>query len=97
MSKRRKKGYKLHFNSNINTKISNTISQNWTNTYGKKRIISAYLNNKEKGNIFGEENELFDFMQSALTNRRLFSQAVAYAWHILAYALAFAQNYLQFL
>ena len=60
MSKRRKKGYKLHFNSNINTKISNTISQNWTNTYGKKRIISAYLNNKEKGNIFGEENELFE-------------------------------------
>ena len=44
-----------------------------------------------------EENELFDFMQSALTNRRLFSQAVAYAWHILAYALAYAQNYLQFL
>ena len=60
MSKRRNKGYKLHFNSNINTKISNTISQNWTNTYGKKRIISAYLNNKEKGNIFGEENELFE-------------------------------------
>jgi hypothetical protein len=60
MSKKRKKGYKLYFNSNTNDNIHNTINQNWTNTFGKKRIISAYLKNKVKGDIFGEENELFE-------------------------------------
>ena len=60
MSKKRKKGYKLYFNSNTTDTIHSTISQNWTNTFGKKRIISAYLKNKSKGDIFGEENELFE-------------------------------------
>jgi hypothetical protein len=60
MSRKRKKGYKLYFNSNTNDNIHNTINQNWTNTFGKKRIISAYLKNKVKGDIFGEENELFE-------------------------------------
>ena len=62
MSKKRKKGYKLNFNQKnyYNTHNSNTINENWKTSQQKKRLISAYLSAKARGNIFAEENELFE-------------------------------------
>ena len=62
MSKKRKKGYRINFNDiNYNNENTNkTINQNWRNPQQKKRLISAYLNNRARGNLFGEENELFE-------------------------------------
>ena len=61
MSNKRKKGYKINFNSNLNINSFNTInSQNWNSIQDKKRIISAYLKDTSRGNLFAEDNELFE-------------------------------------
>ncbi len=75
MSKKRKKGYKINFNykNNIYNSSNNTINQNWTNINEKKRIISAYLNNRAKGDIFGEENELFEKIKKNKKSKTLHS------------------------
>ena len=39
----------------------------------KKRIISAYLNNRAKGDIFGEENELFEKIKKNKKSKTLLS------------------------
>ena len=58
MNKKRKNGYKIQYNTNNH--LNNSIKDNWKNTKQKKRIISAYLNNKKKENLFGEDNKLFE-------------------------------------
>ena len=75
MSKKRKKGYKINFNQKnfYNSHNSNTINQNWKTSQQKKRLISAYLSNKIKGNIFGEENELFENIKKNKTLLNTFS------------------------
>lgn len=75
MSKKRKKGYKINFNQKnyYNSHNSNTINENWKTSQQKKRLISAYLNNKAKGNIFAEENELFENIKKNKTLLSTFS------------------------
>ena len=73
MSKKRKKGYKINKGINKYNNERNTINGNWGNSQEKKRIISAYLNNKMKGNIFGEENELFENIKKNKTLMSNFS------------------------
>ena len=55
MNKKRKSANTINLNG-----IDNTTKEKWKNPEEKKRLLSAYLNNREKGNIIGEENELFE-------------------------------------
>ena len=71
MNKKRKNGYKIKFNNSNH--INKTINENWKNSKQKKRIISAYLNNRMKGDFFGEENELFEKIKKNKKNRILFN------------------------
>ena len=75
MSKKRKKGYKINFNRKnyYNSQNSNTINENWKTSQQKERLISAYLTNKIKGNIFAEENELFENIKKNKTLLSTFS------------------------
>ena len=65
-NKKLKNGHNFIYsiNNNNNKYIcyspNNSENKRWTNIYEKKKIISAFLNNKEAKDIFGEENELFD-------------------------------------
>ena len=43
--------------------------ENWNKISDKKRIISAYLKNKEKGNLFGEDNLLFENIKKNTRNK----------------------------
>ena len=58
MNKKRKNGYKIKYNTNNH--LNNSIKDNWKNTKQKKRIISAYLNNRKNENFIGEDNKLFE-------------------------------------
>ena len=57
MSKKRKEGYNISYYHNSD---NNSENQSWKTLEGKKRIISAYLNNKSRGNLLVEDNELFE-------------------------------------
>lgn len=57
MSKKRKEGYNV---SNLPNSDSNSENQSWKTLQDRKRIISAYLNDKSRGNLFAEDNELFE-------------------------------------
>ena len=58
MSKRRKKGYKIPIDNNFNS--NNITNENFKNSKQKRRVVSAYLSNRERGNFFAEENTLFE-------------------------------------
>ena len=68
MSNKSKKGYDINLNSNI--KNFNTIDQNWSSTKNKKRIISAYLKDTAKENLFSEDNLIFEKIKN---NRNILS------------------------
>ena len=75
MSKKRKKRFKINFNNNNkNNHINNSISNKWNNSQLKKRIINDYLSNRAKGNILGEENELFENIKN---NKTIFNNFTA--------------------
>ena len=65
MSKKRKKGYFNYKTSYTNENKEN----NWTQIDNKKRIVSAYLKNREKGNIIGEDNLLFENIKQNTRNK----------------------------
>jgi len=68
MSKKRKEGY-----NNISyfpISDNNSENQSWKTLHGKKRIISAYLNDKSRGNLLAEDNELFEKIKK---NRNILS------------------------
>ena len=76
MSKKRKKGYHINYRTN-KTDFYPENAENWNNLENKKRIVSAYLNNKEKGNIFGEDNILFEEIKKNSRNKNQYSNLVA--------------------
>ena len=65
MKKRRKKGY-----TNYKTSFTNDNSEsNWSKLRSKKRIISSYLKNKNKRNLIGEDNLLFEDIKNNSRNK----------------------------
>ena len=65
MKKKRKKGY-----VNYKTTFTNDNSENnWSNLGNKKRIISSYLRNKDKSNLLGEDNLLFEDIKNNSRNK----------------------------
>ena len=67
MSKKRKEGYNISYLPNSD---NNSENQSWKTIQGKKRIISAYLNDKSRGNLLAEDNELFEKIKK---NRNIYS------------------------
>ena len=67
MSKKRKEGYNISFLPNSD---NNSENQSWKTLQDKKRIISAYLNDKSRGNLLAEDNELFEKIKK---NRNILS------------------------
>ena len=67
MSKKRKEGYNVSYFPNSD---NNSENQSWKTIQGKKRIISAYLNDKSRGNLLAEDNELFEKIKK---NRNILS------------------------
>ena len=63
-----KKRRKLYYN-NYKTTNTNSTENNWTQIGDKKKIISAYLRNKDKGNILGEDNLLFENIKKNTRNK----------------------------
>ena len=76
MSKKRKKGYHINYRTN-KTDFYPENAENWNNLENKKRIVSAYLNNKEKGNIFGEDNILFEEIKKNSRNKNQYSNLIS--------------------
>ena len=68
MNKKRKKGY-INYKTNY---TSNNSENNWTQLGDKKRIVSAYLKNKEKNNLFGEDNIIFEKIKKNTRNKNQF-------------------------
>ena len=68
MNKKRKKGY-INYKTNY---TNDNTENNWTQIDDKKRIVSAYLKNKEKRNLFGEENMLFEKIKKNTRNKNQF-------------------------
>ena len=68
MNKKRKKGY-INYKTNY---TSDNSENNWTQLGDKKRIVSAYLKNKEKNNLFGEENIIFEKIKKNTRNKNQF-------------------------
>ena len=76
MSKKRKNNYHINYRTNkTDFYIDNT--ENWNNLRNKKRIVSAYLNNKERGNLFGEDNVLFDEIKKNSRNKSQYFNLLA--------------------
>ena len=67
MSKKRKEGYNISYLPNSD---NNSENQSWKTLQDKKRIISAYLNDKSRGNLLAEDNELFEKIKK---NRNIYS------------------------
>ena len=76
MSKKRKNGYHINYRTN-KTYFYSENEENWNNLENKKRIVSAYLNNKEKGNLFGEDNLLFDEIKKNSRNKAQYYNLLA--------------------
>jgi hypothetical protein len=68
MNKKRKKGY-INYKTNY---TSDNSENNWTQLGDKKRIVSAYLKNKEKNNLFGEDNIIFEKIKKNTRNKNQF-------------------------
>ena len=76
MRKKRKKGFHINYRTN-KTDFYPENAENWNNLENKKRIVSAYLNNKEKGNLFGEDNLLFDEIKKNSRNKAQYYNLLA--------------------
>ena len=68
MNKKRKKGY-INYKTNY---TSDNSENNWTQLGDKKRIVSAYLKNKERNNLFGEDNIIFEKIKKNTRNKNQF-------------------------
>jgi hypothetical protein len=74
MNQRIKNNYKLKYNNNnICRSPNNNINEKWRNIHGRKKIISAFLNNRAAKDIFGEENELFENIKKNKISKTIFS------------------------
>ena len=69
MSKKRKKEFHIDFRTNATSDNYSESIENWNKVGNKKRIISAYLMNKEKRNIFGVDNLLFENIKKNKRNK----------------------------
>ena len=68
MTKKRKKGY-INYKTNY---TNNNTENTWIHIGEKKRIVSAYLQNKEKRNLLGEDNLLFENIKRNTRNKSQF-------------------------
>ena len=69
MSKKRKSGYNKNYHTSYTNNNYSESIENWTKLGDKRRIVSAYLNNKDKRNIFGEDNLLFEDIKKNSRNK----------------------------
>ena len=69
MNKKRRSGYHINYRNNKTDYYYSENNGNWNNLKIKKRIISAYLKNREKGNLIGEDNQLFEDIKNNYRNK----------------------------
>jgi hypothetical protein len=69
MSKKRKSGYNKNYHTSYTNNNYSESIENWTKLGDKRRIVSAYLNNKDKRNLFGEDNLLFEDIKKNSRNK----------------------------
>ena len=68
MNKKRRSAYHTNYRANKTDNYSENV-EIWSNLENKKRIISAYLKNREKRNLFGEDNILFEEIKKNSRNK----------------------------